>query len=159
VVGEQANAQAWLADTYLENGQHEQSLAARRRQLALRAQLQQTDPSNMQRLYDLANAEQAVGRNESILHHRAAATPYFENAYARAIALVRHDSRNQTWLLFKARIECEWLLGEPGRSPSLTPARLRQNIAAAAAALAANPRIQEISPCLAPVRPGQLRTH
>ncbi|HMG48544.1 MAG TPA: toll/interleukin-1 receptor domain-containing protein [Allosphingosinicella sp.] len=159
VQGEQANAQAWLADTFLASGDYPRSLAARRRQLALRSQLQQADPGNMQRLYDLANAERAVGRNESILHRRTAAMPHFESAYARALALVRHDSRNQTWLLFKAKIECEWLLGEPGRPPALTPARLRHSIEAAAAALAANPNVREISPCLAHSRPGQPRTY
>jgi len=155
--GEQANAHAWLADSFLESAHFEQSLAERRHQLELRSQLSRADPANMQRLYDLANAERAVGRNESILNRRAAAAPYFERAYARTLALTRHDPRNQTWLLFRAKIECDWLREEPGRPASLTPARLRQRIAAAGNLLAGNPDRQEISPCLVPAGRRQIQ--
>ncbi|HYI47888.1 MAG TPA: toll/interleukin-1 receptor domain-containing protein [Allosphingosinicella sp.] len=158
VRGEQANAQAWLADTFLAGGHFQQSLAARRQQLALRAQLLSADPDNMQRLYDLANAERAVARNESILRHGAASAPYFERAYAKALTLTRHDPRNQTWLLFKARIECDWLRGEPGRPPSLSLARLRLNMAAVAT-LSDSPNLREISGCLANSRPRQSQPH
>jgi tetratricopeptide (TPR) repeat protein len=148
LLGEQANAHAWLADTFLESGRPQLSLAARRRQLELRDRLLGADPSNKRRLYDVANAERAVGRNESILRHRTTAAPFFARAYARTLVLTRHDPRNQIWLLFKAKIECDWLLGEPGRPSSLTPERLQQSIDAAGTALAGNPDRSEISPCL-----------
>jgi hypothetical protein len=109
----------------------------------------------MQRLYDVANAERAVARNESILHHRDAAASHFQRAYAGAVVLTAHDSRNQGWLLFKTRIECDWLRGEPGGS--LPQARLRANLSAAAAILAANPNVREISSCLD--RSGSAQTH
>jgi tetratricopeptide (TPR) repeat protein len=158
VIGEQAKTHAWLADTFFAGNHFEQSLAARMRQLDLREQLLRADPGNMQRVYDFANAQRAVGRNESILHQRAAAAPYFERAYSSALALTRRDSSNQTWLLLKAKIECDWLLGQPGQPRNLTPGRLRANIMAVAA-LSENPNLQELSRCLSNSGQRQAQRH
>lgn len=149
VQGEQANAYAWLADTFLAREQAPQSLAARRRELALRERLHRADRGNMARLYDLAKAERSVARVSSIAGQGEAAAPLFTRAYDRVLRLTRHDPRNQSWLLLKAKIECDWLLDEPGRPAALTPERLRQSIGEADAELRrlGNPSRREIEPC------------
>jgi tetratricopeptide (TPR) repeat protein len=158
VRGETANAYAWLADTFLRGSQMRESLLARRRELALREQLLRADTANMARAYDLVRAERAVGRNESILGNREAAAPLFASAYSRARVLHRHDPRNQNWLLQKTKIECDWLLGEPGRPPTISPDQLRQAASEAMAALAGNPNVHELANCrpaIGPRRPAQ----
>jgi len=157
VRGEQAKAYAWLADAFLARDQFPQSLAARRRELALRARLHRAAPGDMARLFDLAKAERSVGRVSSILGDRRAAAPLLVRAYQRAGRLALHDPSNQSWLLLKAKLECDWLLGEPGRPASLTAELLRPSIAAADAELArrGNPNRWEIAPCLSADRAGR----
>jgi hypothetical protein len=135
------------------------SLRARRRELELREQLLRADPANMARSYDLVRAERAVGRNESILGNREAAAPLFASAYSRVRALNRHDPRNQNWLLQRTKLECDWLLGEPGRPPTITPVQLRQAASAAVATLAGNPNLHELANCLPAIGPRRPAQH
>jgi tetratricopeptide (TPR) repeat protein len=146
----QANAYANIADTFYARRQWRDALAARQRQYAIYLPLHEASPNDMEVLYDLATAERAVGRHFSILQENNAAAPFMVSAYRHARVLRDRDPRNATWLALKARLECDFLLGSPGRGQLIPDALLRRNIGDAVRELGArlDPRASEISSCL-----------
>jgi hypothetical protein len=77
------------------------------------------------------------------------------SAYRRALVLRDRDPNNANWLALKATLECDFLLGSPGREQVIPDAQLRRNIADAVRELGArhHARTSEISSCLASPRP------
>lgn len=144
----QANAHAWLADTFYVQRQWRESLAARLRQHAISEALAVSYPADMELLFDLVRAERGVGLLTAMVVDRLAGMSYLLRAFENARRLTTHDPSNQDWLVAKAVIACD-LLGAPVLPPSLVRSQLSQELRADADALAArrNPNIRSIS-CL-----------
>jgi len=147
ILTELAKSNAWLADSLMRAKRIEESLAARREQLRISEQLLAADPDNATRIFDLANAERAVGRTTAVAGKPMQGDAIERLAYARAVWLVARDPSNGEWLLLKALIACDLL----ARAPVPRQAGLRAAIASAHGSFAASrsPRIAELAQCTA----------
>jgi len=145
----QANAHAWLADTFYARRQWRESLAARLRQHAISESLARSKPADMELLFDLIRAQRGVGLLTAIVFDRPAGIPYLLRALENARRLAAHDPSNQDWLIMKAVIACD-LLREPRLPQPLVRSQLRLELLADGDALVArrNPSVGAIS-CLA----------
>jgi tetratricopeptide (TPR) repeat protein len=149
-IREQADAHAWIADTFNAQRLRREALAARLRQLDTAERLHRSDPSSMEKRYQLALAQRAVGAQALILHDRQRGISSLTRAYENALLLRRHDPSNSDWQVLKAMIECMLLFYRVPRGDGLDTADLRREAAAAAEALRAqgNQHAQEITRCL-----------
>jgi hypothetical protein len=150
VLRTQANAYAWLADSYFMRRMWRQSLDARLQQFRIVERLRRAEPENVQIMYRVAIAQRGVARSLAQLGDRRGAMARMFEAYDWSGRLTQFDPRNAEWLLFRAFVGCELYFGDLGRPAGVTRAGLRREILGAAAALRAqnNPRVTEFSNCL-----------
>jgi tetratricopeptide (TPR) repeat protein len=137
----QANAHAWLADTFYVRGQSGESRKARLQQHAISESLSRSNPADMELLFDLVRAQRGVGVHPG-------GTDYLLSAIENARRLAAHDPSNQDWLIMKATIACD-LLRDP-RLPQPDQSRLRRELLEDGNTLTArrNPYVRAI-PCFA----------
>ena len=144
----QANAHAWLADTFFARNMVRESLAARLRQHAISEALSQANPANMELLFDLVRAQRAVGILTARESDHSTGIAFLLRALDNARRLASQDPSNQDWLIAKALIACD-LLRAP-ILPEIVQARLRSELSADGEILRArnNPTVGAVS-CLA----------
>ena len=144
-----ANAYANLADTHYMRQSWRASRDARLRQIDILERLRQAEPSNMETLYRLALAQRGAGASLAKTGEHASARDRLSEARRWAQMLVGHDARNADWQLLKASVACELLYRDVGAYRGPARARLRHDVAVAAAQLEAqrNPRISNIASC------------
>jgi tetratricopeptide (TPR) repeat protein len=144
----QANAHAWLADTFYARRQLGESLTARQRQHAIVESLSRSRGADMELLFDLVRAQRSVGVMTALVVSPTAGTPYLLRALDNARRLATHDATNQDWLAVKVMVICD-LLRAPALPPSLDRSRLRVELSADGAVLTArrSPYVSAI-PCL-----------
>jgi tetratricopeptide (TPR) repeat protein len=158
----QANAYAWLADTFYARGQlspaarsrlFRESLAARLRQYAISEALSRSNPADMELLFDLVRAQRSVGVMTVLVSDRQAGVPHLLRALENARRLVAHDPSNQDWLVMKATITCDLLGGASLLSPPIQR-QLHGELSADGDMLAQrhNPNVGAVS-CLDRARP------
>ncbi len=145
----QANAYAWLADSFFNRAMWRQSLAARLRQFDLVEQVHRADPANLEYSFRLAAAQRAVSRSYFKTGDHIRARLHLFRAYDWSRDLMARDPRNSEWLLFGALVSCDLYFTGIGTPAGATLETLRQDIRAAARTLSAqnNPRRAEISRC------------
>lgn len=146
---EQANAYAWLADSFYVRELWRESLAAREAEHRIKTQLQRADPLDAARIYDLAIAERSVATVAARAGDRSRA-PLLLSAYERARWLTGRDPRNARWLLLKTKIECNLLAQVQPGDREISDAALRSRIRSAGSALSSrgSTAVAEIRLCL-----------
>lgn len=147
----QANAYAWLADSFFLRSLWRRSLDARLQQYRIVERLRRTDPANVENAFRLALAQRAVARSYFKLEERDRARDLLFQAYDGARLLTSHDSHNAEWSLFRAELGCDLYFMNLGMPRGTTRAGLHDEIRGTAALLSSqnNPRVSEISPCVA----------
>lgn len=106
----EADAEAWLADTYYRRGLWPRSLAARRRQHAL-LKMSPMDANNADAIFRLAAGERGLGCSLWKIGRRAEAATRLRRAYEIADALSKKDGENGSWRLLKAKLSDDLLNG------------------------------------------------
>jgi tetratricopeptide (TPR) repeat protein len=151
-----ANAYAYLADSFYMRRMWGQSLAARERQYHLVERLQRTQPDNVEYGFRLAAAQRGITRSLYQLGDRARARAELLRAFGWARQLTARDPANAEWRLFRAMVDCDFIFLGLGDPPGETQAGLRRDFHAIANALTAerNPRVSEISRCVAAMARG-----
>jgi tetratricopeptide (TPR) repeat protein len=146
----QANAYAWLADSYFMQSLWSQSLAARLQQYAIVQRLHRGDVRNAELGYRFALAQRAVGRSMAKVGRKAEARDQLTAARESASRLVEHDPDNPDWLLLRAFVACDLYFQNLGLPQGVSRNALRDQIAADGEALKtqAHPRLTELSRCL-----------
>ncbi|MGZ8295577.1 MAG: TIR domain-containing protein [Allosphingosinicella sp.] len=144
-----ANAYGDLADTFHIRRMWPKALEARLRAYQITRELSEADPENADLVYRLSIAERAVAHESARTGNRTFATPFMLRAYRRTNWLTARDPKNSEWLLFRTKIECDFL----NRSLSIEAPperRLQESLIAAAATLAAqdNPSVAEVRRCI-----------
>lgn len=147
---EQANAYAWLADSYFAQADWQRSLDQRRLQYRIVERLHRADPANVEITYRFAAAQNGLARSLDKAGQRDEARRLLGEAYAAATRLTLRDPDNAEWLLFRTVIQCA-LYYRPGAAQAPDRAQLARDIRAATAALQAqrNPRASVLSTCAA----------
>jgi tetratricopeptide (TPR) repeat protein len=147
---DEANAYAWLADSFWMRSLWRQSLDARRRQFGLLTRLAANDAGNLENQYRLALSDRAIARSLKKVGERKAARDHLFTAYRISRQLAAHDSNNSEWTLFAALTGCDVYFADLGMPHGSTPRTLRAEISGAATSLqvAHNPRRQDLTPCL-----------
>jgi len=147
---EEANAYAYLSDSFYVRKLWPEALDARRREHAINLRLHQADPDDADKVYVLAISERAVAKVSARLNPQNLDHNLLRAAYGRSLWLSRRDPNNDEWLLFKTKIECDLLANEDTEKMSAGYTQLRNRIVEAHSMLRAhrNPRISEISLCL-----------
>jgi tetratricopeptide (TPR) repeat protein len=152
----QANAYAWLADSYYGRHLWQQSLDERLRQYAIVARLHRADSSNAENTFRLAAAQIALARSLSHVGQTDRARALMIEAYRGSDRLTQLDPGNAEWLLFKGFVECTLFQGALGPPPGVTRAGLGRDIRAIYASLRHqnNPRAADLTRCVVAL-PGQ----
>jgi hypothetical protein len=147
---QQANAYAWLADSFSVRRLWRQSLDARLKQYRIVERLRAADPANIEMTYRFALSQRALALAYRRVGNRGNARPLLLQAYDWSVRLTGQDPRNAEWLLFKTLVECDLVFAGLGTPERVSRYRLERNIRASAAALRAqhNPRVSEFSSCL-----------
>ncbi|HEX9965379.1 MAG TPA: toll/interleukin-1 receptor domain-containing protein [Allosphingosinicella sp.] len=151
----QANAYAWLADSYFDRKLWRQSLEKRLEQYRIVQRLARAYPNDVDVSYRLALAERGVGVSYLLVKDKENARAHLFPAYAAAVRLTDSDPRNAEWQLVRAMLGCNILFAEIGLPPGVRPERLRSEVTAVAALLEAedNPRVADLGPCLSALQP------
>jgi tetratricopeptide (TPR) repeat protein len=155
----QADAHAWLADSFYMRSMWRESLNARLRQSRIAERLHALEPDNLEFAFRHALAQRAVAANYARRGDAMSARPRLFAAYQWSERLNRLDPRNAEWLLFRGMVGCELYFRDLGLPARVSRARLRRNVLSVDAALRAqqNPRVMEIGRCVAALRGGRLR--
>jgi tetratricopeptide (TPR) repeat protein len=145
----QANASAWLADSYFADRLWAQSLFRRAEQYRIAAALRATDPDNVQVLFQIAAARLGMGRSLAMLNRGAEARPLLLEARSILAGLTQRDPGNVEWLYLRANVECS-LYFAPFMGTSSLRHELADSIRAAAAAIErrGDPRAADFSRCV-----------
>jgi tetratricopeptide (TPR) repeat protein len=145
----QANALAWLADSYFRSGRWPESLAQRTEQYRIAARLHDSRPDNVQALVHLAAARLGMGRALVMMGRSVEGRALQIEARSLFVGLTQRDPGNVEWLYLRGNAECGLYFG-PG--PQLAPSRseLGASIHAVAAALASrhDPRAVDFDRCI-----------
>jgi tetratricopeptide (TPR) repeat protein len=146
----QANAYAWLADSFYAREMWRQSLDARLRQYRIVDRLFRANPANVELGYRLAVAQRAVGVSMAKVGDLADARRLLLQAYAWSLRLTRSDPGNAEWLLFKGLVGCDLYHRRFDRPAGVPRDRLENEVRAVKAALDAqhNPHAPELSNCV-----------
>jgi tetratricopeptide (TPR) repeat protein len=102
----QANAYAWLADSYFGDRLWQQSLDRRTQQYQIVSRLRTVDPDNVEVLLQLASARNGMGRSLSLMNRPREAFPLFVEAQSLLIGLTQRDPGNGEWVYLRANVEC-----------------------------------------------------
>ncbi|HEX8064776.1 MAG TPA: toll/interleukin-1 receptor domain-containing protein [Allosphingosinicella sp.] len=124
----QANAFAWLADSYFMRKEWERSLDARFRQYRIMDGLGRSDPSNADYSYHLAVARFGVARSLAELGRRSEARMQLFEADRLTNDLIRRDACNADWLSFRIKLDNNLLVLGLGLPPGTTRSQLRKRI-------------------------------
>jgi hypothetical protein len=153
----QANAYAWLADSYFDRQLWQPSLDNRLKQYRLVQRLSRAYPNDVNVSYRLALAQRGVAISYLMVADSHNARTHLFQAYSAAVWLTDRDSRNAEWQLVRAMLGCNLLFANVGLPPGITPRRLRTEVTAIAERLRArnNPRIADLEPCLAELSPAK----
>jgi tetratricopeptide (TPR) repeat protein len=146
----QANAYAYLADSFFARSLWPQVLDARLRQYRIAEGLHRADPANFEYIYRFAVAQRGLARAYAKVGDRGRAQTQLFSARAWAEDLTRRDPGNAEWLLFEALVRCDLYYAGLGLPEGMSRDRLGQDIRTVAAAMVAarNPGTSEISACL-----------
>jgi len=112
IMGEIANAHAWLADSYYLAGDYARSLEERRRELKGRERIAALDPLNNAARFRVAKARFGVGSSLAKLRRSAEARPQLAAAHRAMTRLVTIEPDNQQWRTVLLRIESSLDKGE-----------------------------------------------
>jgi tetratricopeptide (TPR) repeat protein len=153
VLRAQANAYAWLADSFFMRAMWRESLAARLRQFRIVERLHRASPANVENSYRLALAERAIARAYFKEGEKASARRLLFRAFDRARQLEARDPGNGEWRLFGGLVRCDLYWAGLGTPKGVTRPGLRDEIVSVTTALASaeNPRIAELSNCVAAI--------
>jgi tetratricopeptide (TPR) repeat protein len=105
IIGEIANARAWLADSHYLAGDYARSLEERRRELASREKIAALDPASNAARFRVAKAQLGVGWNLVMLRRPAEARPQLTAAHWAMTRLMTIEPDNQQWRTVLLRIE------------------------------------------------------
>ncbi|HEX8626532.1 MAG TPA: toll/interleukin-1 receptor domain-containing protein [Allosphingosinicella sp.] len=152
----QANAYAWLSDSFFMRARWPEALAARQRQYRIVERLHRANPANVENGYRLAVAQRAVARTYFKVGDRASARTRLFEAYDWTNRLSQRDPGNAEWRLFKTFVRCDLLFAGLGLPDGVNQGDLRTEITSVARALRAeaNPRAQELAPCVNAIERG-----
>ena len=147
----QANAYAWLADSYFMDRDWKGSLAARRKQYAIVERLHLADPADAQNRFRFVAAQRGLARSLFSGGYRKEARQSLFRAYDTSRGLIRLDPANGEWLLLNASLECDLYYLELGFPNGMSRASVASAIRRSIAKLEAkrNPRASELKRCLA----------
>ncbi|HYI40053.1 MAG TPA: toll/interleukin-1 receptor domain-containing protein [Allosphingosinicella sp.] len=146
----QANAYAWLADSYYMQSLWPRSLRARQAQHAIVETLHRSEPSNMQNGFRLALAQRGLGRSLIKVGDKAGAEKQLHQAYSWSRRLIGLDPDNAEWLLFAGLMGCDLRYADLGLPPGATRAALRSQVESAASTLTRrkDPHGKDFTRCL-----------
>lgn len=146
----QANAYAWLADSYFMAKDWNGSLAARRKQYAIVERLHRSNPADAQTRFRFVAAQRGLARSLYNAGDRAGAREQLFDAYETSLALISHDLKNAEWLLLNASLECDLYYLEIGFPNGMERADIASAIRRSFGALKAqrNPRVSELERCV-----------
>jgi hypothetical protein len=147
----EANAYAWLADSFFVRARWAESLAARRRQYAIVERLARAHPLNVEAGYRFALAQAAISLSMVKLGDRAGGRRELLAAYRTAGQLADLDRDNAEWRLFRAKTGCFLYYSGLTLPPGLSRRGLAKRIVDDGTRLARqhNPREAEIKRCVA----------
>ena len=147
----QADAYAWLADSFYMRSMWRESLNARLEQSRIAERLHALEPENLEFAFRYALAQRAVAANYARAGDATNARPRLFAAYQWSERLTRLDARNAEWLLFRAMVGCELYFSDLGLPAGVSRARLRADVLSVNARLRAqhNPRVTDIGRCVA----------
>ena len=131
----QANAYAWLADSFYVRRLWQQSLDQRLRQYPIVERLHRADPSNAENTYRLALAQSALARSLSHVGQADRARSLILEAYGSANRLIQLDPNDAEWFLYKGIVTCSLFYGAFDPPPRTTRSELAQEIRAVDARL------------------------
>jgi tetratricopeptide (TPR) repeat protein len=146
----QANAYAWLADTFFVRQQWRRSLDFRSKQFAIVDRLRRRQPTDVEIAYRFAAAQNGLARSLEKVGQPARARRHFLDAYATMNRLTGRDPSNSEWLYFRVIIQCGLYYGSgpPGGVSRLEFAeRIRSDVATLEAQ--GDPRAEALSRCVA----------
>ena len=151
----QANAYAWLADSYFDRKLWRQSLENRLEQYRITQRLARAHPNDAEALYRLALAQRGVGVSYLLVKDKAKGRTHLFEAYAWAVRLTDRDPRNAEWQLVRAMLGCNLLFADVGFPDGVPAPRLKTEVTAIAAQLRSrdNPRAADLEPCLTALKP------
>lgn len=146
----QANAYAWLADSFFMQELWDESLAARRKQHAILKRLYLADPSSAENQYRFALAQRGVGHSLIKVGSKANARAYLLEAYSSSQRFIKIDPNNAEWLLFGALMGCDLHYSDLDLPRSISHAGLHKSVVEAAKSLARqkDPRGKDFERCL-----------
>lgn len=146
-----ANAYAWLADSFHMQSRWNESLQARERQFRIAERLHRAEPASADLEFRYAAAARGFGHALLKTGDRAGAAWALTQADRTARKLAAQDSRNGDWVLLKAMLACDFIFTKVGLLGGDPSSRLRAEVREAASKLTVegNPRVAEISKCVA----------
>jgi len=152
----QADAYAWLADSFYMGSMWRESLNARLEQSRIAERLHAREPDNLEFAFRFALAQRAVAANYARAGDTAHARPRLFAAYRWSDRLTGLDPRNAEWLLFRGMVGCDLLYRGLGVPPGASRSSVENDVIGVAGALAAqnNPRLSELDRCLTAIRRG-----
>jgi hypothetical protein len=147
----EANAYAWLADSFFVRARWAESLAARRQQYAIVERLRRAHPLNVEAAYRFALAQAAISLSMVKLGDRAGGRRELLAAYRTAAQLADLDRDNAEWRLFRAKTGCFLYYSGLALPAGLSRSGLAKRIVDDGTRLARdrNPRAAEIGRCVA----------
>ena len=146
----QANAYAWLGDSYFFRQMWPQSLQARLRQYQITERLHRADPRNMEAAYRFALAQRALAWSYKKVGNRNRARELVIQAYDWSGRLTARDPHNTEWLLFRGQISCDFLFGGFDLPADVRTGQVGRDVRMAAETLTAqgNSRVGELGNCV-----------
>lgn len=119
-----ANAYAGLADSFFVQQAWSQSLTARQQQYRITERLYRADPANLMNGYRFALAQRGIAVSLLKTGNPVAARREIFSAYDWSLRLVRRDSGNAEWQLFRIQVGCELYYRDFGMPHALTRSAL-----------------------------------
>jgi tetratricopeptide (TPR) repeat protein len=108
-LSEAADAQAWIADCYFQQGQFDAARSVRLQEKALKETILASDPGNLGYEYALVITGRSLASIDIKLGEYARALKSLEHARSRLDFLRRQDGQNVVWRDQAARIEADFV--------------------------------------------------
>lgn len=105
---EVADAHAWIADCYLDDGKLAEARAMRLREAALKEEILRSDIDNLAYKYALVITARSLAHIDIKLHEYQRAERSLESARASLAFLLERDPQNSVWRDQAVRVEADW---------------------------------------------------